>query len=404
MLAGERPHVPSIDASPLAKALRFAVKHSPYYRTQAWALALRQGGKVKFASIPVTPVSVVKANSSLFFSPYIARDQGEVVSKYTSGSMGQPLEVRTTRRDSLANRSENDRLCKPWEIRAHKRVVHVRDPDRENPPGTIEERRKPGGGLQWKIYSMEGKAVADLLRSTRASFVSGLPSVIQTALDSDSRLNALRLVGTVGEIIAEEFRNLVEAVPGRRLFDSYGCTEAGIVATQCPLCNAYHLANRHLYLELLNDDGSPTPPGGMGKVVITPYYNQAMPLVRYEIGDYAVRSKASDCPNGKQALDRIVGRKRNLFTLPNGQKITPFFPAKEAHALGIQKFKLVQLSLDHVELRYIPFREETEISPQTAQKIVDTYLSPHLKITPIRVRDIPRAPSGKYLMHESMVE
>src|SRR6185503_20801852 len=109
MLAGERPHVPSIDASPLAKALRFAVKHSPYYRTQAWALALRQGGKVKFASIPVTPVSVVKANSSLFFSPYIARDQGEVVSKYTSGSMGQPLEVRTTRRDSLANRSENDR-------------------------------------------------------------------------------------------------------------------------------------------------------------------------------------------------------------------------------------------------------------------------------------------------------
>jgi phenylacetate-coenzyme A ligase PaaK-like adenylate-forming protein len=404
MLASERPRAASISESPLAKALRFAVKYSPYYRTQAWAFALRQGGKLKFSSIPVTPVSVVKVNSSVFFSTYIAPDQGEVVSKYTSGSTGQTLEVRSTQRDSLGNRRENERLCKPWEIRAHKRVVYVRPPDRENPPGTIEERRKRGGGLQWEIYSMEGKAVADLLQSTRASFVNGLPSKMQTALENNSRLNALRLVGTVGEIIAEEFRSLVEAVPGRRLFDSYGCTEAGIVAAQCPLCNAYHLADRHLYLELLNDDGSPTPPGGMGRVVITPYYNQAMPLIRYEIGDYAVRSKATDCPNGKQALDRIVGRKRNLFTLPNGQKITPYFPAKEAYVLGIQKFKLVQLSLDHVELRYIPLREETELSPQMVQNIIDRYLSPQLKVTPVKVRDIPRAPSGKYLMHESMVE
>jgi phenylacetate-CoA ligase len=180
-------------------------------------------------------------------------------------------------------------------------------------------------------------------------------------------------------------------------------TEAGLIAVQCPLCDAYHPADRHLRLELLRDDGSPTEPGEMGRVIVTPYFNQAMPLVRYELGDYAMRSTKNVCRNGKFSIERILGRKRNLFTLPDGRKISPLFPSNEAYALGIKKYKLVQLALDRVEFRYIPMFENVEISPSEVQNLIDAYLSPKLKVIPVRVTDIPRAPSGKYLIHESHI-
>jgi acyl-coenzyme A synthetase/AMP-(fatty) acid ligase len=224
MPATKQPRTAPFAETPLGKALLFAVSHSPYYKAEPWAMALRQGGKLRFTDIPITPVSLVKANSALFYTPSTAADQGKILTKYTSGSTGEPLEIRMTRRASLENHRENRRLFVPWEIRSHKRVVRVRDPGEDKPTGTIEDRSDPGGFQRWTIYSQEGREVADLLQSTGATFVNGVTSTLQAALEHNQGLTALRLVGSLGEIINEQFQSLVESVPGRRLFDSYGCT------------------------------------------------------------------------------------------------------------------------------------------------------------------------------------
>jgi phenylacetate-CoA ligase len=399
MLAS-KPQNTSVPRSPLAHAVSFAAFHSPYYSMQAWAVALREKRKLQFRDIPSTPGSLVKQDPSSFFGASRV-DQGEVSVKHTSGSTGEPLEVRVTKLFFVMNRAENKRLCKPWDVASYRRVVNARN---SRPGGCTEERRLPNGGCEWNIYGTEGQAVAELLQRSRASYVTGLPSVLHNALQCGSGFSALKLIGTVGEIVSDDFRQFVAAMPGCRLFDCYGCTEAGIIAAQCPLCNCYHPADLHLALELVNDDGSPTPPGGMGRILVTPYFNQAMPLIRYELGDYAVRSQSHACPKGNFSLERIIGRKRNLFTLPNGRKFTPSFPAKMANELGMRKFKMVQLRVDHIEMRYIPRDDGNEISQEALQKIADIYISPTVKMTPVKVHDIPRAPSGKYLMHESLVE
>jgi phenylacetate-CoA ligase len=400
MLASGPQHAASTPKSPLAHALSFAAFHSPYYSKQAWAAALREKRRLQFRDILPTPANLVKEDASSFYG--ISRaDQGEVSAKYTSGSTGEPLEVRATKLFFVMNRAENKRLCMRWDVGAHQRVVNARN---SRPRGGIEERLLPNGGREWNIYGTEGQAVAELLQRSRASYVTGLPSVLHNALQCGSGFSALKLVGTVGEIVSDEFREFVAAMPGCRLFDCYGCVEAGIIAAQCPLCNFYHPADLHLALELVNDDGSPTPPGGIGRILVTPYFNQAMPLIRYHPGDYAIRSQSNACPNGNFSLERIIGRKRNLFTLPNGRKFTPSFPAKMAYELGIRKFKMVQLSVNHIEMRYIPRDDGDEISQGALQKIADIYISPTIKMTPVKVHDIPRAPSGKYLMHESLVE
>jgi hypothetical protein len=44
-----------------------------------------------------------------------------------------------------------------------------------------------------------------------------------------------------------------------------------------------------------------------------------------------------------------------------------------------------------------------EISEAAAQDAVDKYLSPRFRIRCRRVAEIPRAPGGKYLMHECLI-
>jgi hypothetical protein len=63
--------------------------------------------------------------------------------------------------------------------------------------------------------------------------------------------------------------------------------------------------------------------GEVGRVVITTLQNFAMPLIRYDIGDYAEVGPPCSCGRGLPVLRRILGRKRNMFILPSGQRRWP---------------------------------------------------------------------------------
>ena len=92
-----------------------------------------------------------------------------------------------------------------------------------------------------------------------------------------------------------------------------------------------------------------------------------------------------------------------MFKLPNGDRITPMIPAGVMSELRVRQFKLIQTAIESVELHYVPSNEGMQLSRETAQNLVDRYLSPALRATPVRVSEIPRERSGKYLMHESRV-
>ncbi len=213
----------------------------------------------------------------------------------------------------------------------------------------------------------------------------------------------LRLVSTVSELVSEELRELVRQIPDCRLADQYGSVEAGLIAMQCPLCEAYHPADRHLVFELVGTDDRPVAPGEIGRVVVTPLFNTAMPLLRYDTGDYAVERIGNRCPRSSRAIERILGRERNLFTLPNGRKVVPGLPAGLVWELGVRRFKLLQTTLHEVEFQYIPRPGNDDVPTSGFQALMDRYVSPDLKVRAVRVSELSRSPSGKYLTHESLV-
>jgi phenylacetate-CoA ligase len=390
----------------LTAMLAHAAAYSPYYRQQAWAERLRAGEKIDFRDIAITSKGLVRTETERFFSTFVPPEDGEVVDKSTSGSTGEPMRLRKTQRHFRYNALENQRLKEGWGFNRHRRTAHFRIPNDEHPKGAIEESDGPGGGRLWELFDLDTRAAFDLLRRTGATLAIGMPSIMLAVLErceETSQALPLQLISTVSEIVPDRLRELVRGLPGLRHIDIYGCVEAGLIAVQCASCGAYHPAGRHLVFELVTDDGRPAGPGEMGRVVVTPLFNTATPLLRYETGDYATWAEDNHCARSPRAICRIDGRERNLFKLPDGRKIMPLLPNRVVSRLPLRQFKLVQTTSTDVELRYIPQSDDMEIPNEVAQDVVDRYMATGFKVRAVRMAEIPRAPNGKYFMYECLI-
>ena len=401
-----RPEIKWDRRKALATMLTHAANHTPYYQAQAWAERLRAGQAIAFHNIPITPKAAVRDQTAEFFSSFIPPAHGKVTTKPTSGSTGEPMEVRRTRLHLHINELENERLKQGWGFESHKRMVHLSTPRADHPAGQIEEDDMAEGVHSWKLYSSESRVAFDLLRRVSPTHVMSSPSMLQAVLEhyrEASEIPPLKLIATIAEVLPEELRALVRHIPGCRLMDGYGAIETGLIAGQCALCDAYHPADRQLILELLTDDGRRPEPGEMGRVITTSLFNRAMPLIRYETGDYAELAPANDCPRSSLAIRRIVGRERNLFKMPDGSKVIPRIPHRVVHDLALRKYKLIQRTLTDIDLLYVPRDDTIRIAEEVAQNLIDLYMAPGFKVHCQRVEELPRAPSGKYLLHECLI-
>jgi phenylacetate-CoA ligase len=153
-----------------------------------------------------------------------------------------------------------------------------------------------------------------------------------------------RAVVSSAEPLGPRRRRLVEAAFGCPVFDRYGTREVGVVAAECPRHEGLHVNARHLWLEIVDDDGRPLPPGETGRVVITDMRNRQMPLLRYALDDRAA-AIAAPCPCGRTLprITPVAGRTTDVVLCPSGRVLTevPFERALEAEG-GVEQFRLVQ--------------------------------------------------------------
>ena len=112
----------------------------------------------------------------------------------------------------------------------------------------------------------------------------------------------------------------------KRLEEHYGCpvidwysvTETGPMAYACPRGDL-HLLSHDFYLETLDADGFPVPPGHLGELAFTGGRNPFLPLLRYRTGDYG-RLEYEPCRCGDPAprLLDLEGRLPVFFRAADG--------------------------------------------------------------------------------------
>jgi phenylacetate-CoA ligase len=187
--------------------------------------------------------------------------------------------------------------------------------------------------------------------------------------------------------------------------DGYSANELGYLALQCPeFGDRYHIQAENVLLEVLDDQGRPCRPGEVGRVVVTPLHNYAMPLIRYENGDFAEVGEACPCGRGLPVLRRILGRTRNMLQLPDGSRRWPVVGFKTLRAIvpAIQ-FQILQQSLTEVELRLVAERPLTGAEEDRLRAAVCKALEHDFQVRVSCVAQIEREPGGKYEEFKSLL-
>ena len=217
------------------------------------------------------------------------------------------------------------------------------------------------------------------------------------------RLTSLRRIFSGSEVLEDSLRERLRRVFGVEVSDNYGSTEA-FLAWECPQ-RSCHINAEHVLLEVVDECGRPAAPGAMGRVLVTTLQNHLMPLIRYEIGDYAIAAEGScRCGRTLPLIGQILGREINLFIDSSGKRFVPWPLFRPLTAREwVTQSQVVQRGVGRFLVRFVSDRD---LAPQDKAEIgnhFETITRAPATVEFERLEQIPRAPSGKFMMAMSEV-
>jgi phenylacetate-CoA ligase len=107
-----------------------------------------------------------------------------------------------------------------------------------------------------------------------------------------------------GEMLSEGKRRFLSDLIGARVYQDYGSTETTSLAAECEE-GRLHLNEDRFFFEVRLPAAAACAAQGRGELVVTSLRREAMPLVRYAIGDH-VEVSPSSCPCGSRAREVTV--------------------------------------------------------------------------------------------------
>ncbi len=400
----------------LGKLIRHAYGTVPFYRKRFDEAGLHPDtvrGPEQWVQIPLLTRRDIQQAGRDIHCANGPTEHGPISKTVTSGSSGQPV---TTLGTTVTRLMTTTLLLRQhlWHRRDFRlKLVAIRS--QKNPqPNSPRELALENWGMGTMEIVRTGPAVtldvhasveeqAEFLLRHDPDYLNTYPSVVLALTRhfarSDRRLTRLREVRTFGEVLDPAVRIACREVWGVRIVDTYSTEEMGDIAMQCPDNEHYHVQAENVLVEVLDDTGRACPPGETGRVVVTALHNYAMPLIRYDIGDYAEVGNPCSCGRGLPVLKRIVGRQRNMFLLPDGRQVWPSLEqgvGDSANVPPVQQFQLIQRTVSSLELLVVAPRLFTAVEEQALRGLVDHAVGCSLDLKITHVQSIPRGAGGKY--------
>jgi phenylacetate-CoA ligase len=190
-----------------------------------------------------------------------------------------------------------------------------------------------------------------------------------------------------------------------RIEDNYSSQEVGPIAIQCAASGLYHVMGETLIVEVLDASGEPCAEGEAGRVVVTDLHNFASPMIRYDIGDFAVPGAPCPCGRGLPTLKRILGRERNLIVKADGSRHWPLVGFHRFdEAAPVRQYQFVQHTTRDIEFKVVTDEPLTPGQRAKLAEIANSALGGGLeiRITESRAR-LPAGANGKFEEFVSMV-
>lgn len=204
------------------------------------------------------------------------------------------------------------------------------------------------------------------------------------------------------EVLTTETRRRIEEAWGQRVFNNYAATEAGGIAIECGQHRGMHVMEDLLLVENVDKYNRPVPPGVFGdKLLVTPLYKRAQPLIRYVIED-RVRFSSHPCPCGSpfKLIDAIEGRMQEVLSFPRADggevSIHPLIFHNVLDLLPVSGWQVVQETDGvHILLAHVHGAlDDRQIESLTKNALATQgAVVPHIHVQ--RVDAIPQTIAGK---------
>lgn len=406
----------SLQLRQLGRLLTHAHQTVPFYRERLDKVGLHPRGRVtaqQWAKVPILYRKDIQQAGAALHSEKMPPGHGKVSGIFTSGSTGTPVHVLRSKMamlffDAFTMRDQN------WQgFDLTKKMAVIRSSKKGDAP-------YPNGGVgRWGVITGSvpgaGKAVTLNITCTAQqqmdwlwrqdpqyllSFPSNIRELAEYSLKNNIKLPNLRKVQTISEIVTPLVRELCREAWGVEVCDIYSSREVGYMALQCPDHEHYHVQSEGTMVEILDDQGESCSPGQTGRVVVTPMHNFAMPLLRYDIGDYAEAGEVCPCGRGLPVLKRIIGREQNLLVLPSGEKRATLLSSTNIKSFlaiaPIRQFQFVQKDVRAIEVRLAVERGLTAGEEDGLRGWVREKFSPSCAVNFTYHGEIAKDASGKF--------
>ena len=321
---------------------------------------------------------------------------------YTGGTTGTPMQLR---RDIFSIANEHAFVRRQWDwagIGLRDRCAYLTgriivEPDRKTGPlHTYDPVMKELILSTYHLSRDTAKEYAEVIKRYGAKAVVGYPSAVyllaQTCLDSGIQLT-LESVLTSSETLTGSMKSTIAEAFGCKVFDFYGSAERVCYIFTCEH-GRYHIIPEYGLTELIPIDG---PEEMQHSVVSTGFWNLAMPLIRYNMGDI-VRKSDDTCPCGRQfqVIESISGRQADVVKTPSGRE---FGAAILTHLLygtnHIVESQIVQDDLEHITIEYVPGNGFSAGDLADLRALILKHLPSELKVDLKEVEAVKRTSNGK---------
>jgi phenylacetate-CoA ligase len=398
-----------------ARRLRALVRHAyervPCYRRLFDQAGLKPDDVRTLADLARIPLSSRDDLQRLPAAEVVARgfDPRELAVHRTSGSSGQPLNIRRTWFEDRLLQASRLQVLRGMGLRVTDRRAAVVTP---RLMGARAWHTRLGFLPYEEVHCLwPPEQILSRLREIRPDVLRGYPGTLSwlagflTPVDRASIRP--RFITTDSETLTSDMRVRISEGFGAPVIDFYDSHEFNLIAWECPAGGSYHVSDLTLIAEVLKD-GRPVEPGEEGELVGTALHSFAMPFIRFRLGDQVTRGEGRcACGASNSILQRVVGRVMDRFQLPDGRSIHPYTLINPllSNAPWLRRYQILQERLDRVRVKLVPLAGQAPSVEALAaiHQILAESLGPGVSVETEVVEEIPAEPSGKFRPYYSLV-
>ena len=233
------------------------------------------------------------------------------------------------------------------------------------------------------------------------AFLGGYASSLYVLSLFSKKSIKVQFTGAVswGDKLFTHYKNSINNIFDINVKETYGTGELVMLAAQYDLDYMYIMSN-NVFLEILDDDGNEVQDGEMGNVVVTNLNAYAMPLIRYKIGDLAIKLPKNLYPEerkfGFPILQKVIGRDTDIIKTKSGKKLTVHsFTGIFEYYNEIIQFCIIQNNLDSILINMIISDDFNDDILNSIKTKLETLSNHELKLKFQMVDYIASTPSGK---------